>query len=503
MKHGFLFLFVLFCTYNLVLGQVQDIETKFYDLFILNSNSFLSGKEDLRYHPARRSDSCRYAVKLTSNYHDIYREWIGDNNSKSNYQYDLGLNIQFPVELFEKDISVDLGFQREGLSSYINSNYDATEFFGRKWGVYSLKSNFLVDEETNKIGLGIKYSYGNNAACMTINKYPEDKSDALANKYYYSLLATAFGKDINYNLKGYEISYALEYNKVVNPSFNFGFNLYEETNNYDTGINYYGNVEKLEGGKNLSGNIFYCRYTFGFSCEYNFNKFIFRNLTSYSVPEYKLKINQDHLLQKNNVNLEISKLGDGKCTGKGLSTGIGVGYSFSNKITADVSYMIVFNKYTGDLFLSTPVLGYEILPIAHQVNADFSDNMRNHLLSFVLNHNVNSLWNYSVGLEYLSSNNNIKHNYKILTEFGFGNTREKNSEIIVGDIFRINLGNVFNISSSISLKLSFEQYIPILKKKEGREGTQQPTEPAIETIKSSKKSWGGSIYSLTLIYNYI
>ncbi len=458
------------------------------------------GKEDLRYHPARRNDSCSYAIKLTSNYHDIYREWIGDNNSKLNYQYDLGLNIKFPVELFKKNISVDLDLQREGLSSLMNNDNDETEFSGKRWGVYSLKSNFLLDERTNKIGLGVKYLYSNNDACLTMNKYPEDKSDALVNKYYYSLLPTAFGKDINYNLKGYEISYALEYYKVVNSSFNIGFNLYQEINNYDAGVNYYSSVEKLKGEKNLSGNIIYDRYTFGFSCEYSLDKFIFRNLTSYSVPEYKLKINQDHLLQKNNVNLEISKLGDGKYTGKSFSTGIGISYSFSNDISADLSYMIIFNKYTGDLFISTPVLGYEILPIAHQVDSDFDDNMRNHLLSFAFNHNVNSTWNYSLGLEYLSSNNNIKYNYKILTEFGFGNTREEKSETLLGDIFRINLRNVLNITDSISLKLSFEQYIPILKKKEGQEETAQ--QPATETIKSSKKSWGGSIYSLTLIYNY-
>jgi len=402
-------------------------------LLVLSSNNFLLGKEDLRYHPARRNDQLNSLIRFNSVYHDTYREWIENDKAKTNYQYDLGLELKLPINFFGKKMHIDLGAQKLTNSSVINSEYKEAEFSLKNWSAYSINGNFLLDESTNKIGLNIKYLFGDNDADLRINKYPEDYTDGLVNKYFYSLLEPAFGREIKFSLKGYAFSYALEYTRIINPTLNFGVSLYSENNNYDAGINYYSSVEKLEGSKNLSGLLSYTRYTLGFSCEYSQDKFILRNLITYSVPRYKLLVDQEQLLKKNNVNLEISNLGDGRCSGNGLSCGIGVGYSLSGNISAVISYTMIWNNYSGSLQGSTPVLGFDILPVAHQLDSDFNDKMKNHLLSFVFNQEFSSTWKYSFGLEYLSSNNSINYDYKIITEFGFGNLKEKSSYILLGD----------------------------------------------------------------------
>jgi|GEM_PF-3332222 len=499
MKKLILCLFLLYC--ESVFCQVQDVETKFYDLFVFSSSNFLIGKEDLRYHPARESLTSNYSMNLEMNYHDLYREWSGGINDKTNYQYDVGLEAKIPFNLFEKNFGLNLDFKKQTFSSIYNSDNNGAKYTGSDWGSYSLNSSLLYDDTSGKLGIRFKYTTGSNSSNLRINQYPEDNTDVLANKYFYSLLEPAFGNDIGFRLTGNEINYALEYNREINSSLNLGFDFYQEINNYDAGINYYSSVEKIEGEKKLSGVLRYNRYTFGLSCEYKLDKFTIRYSAAYSTPLYKLNVNQENLLRQDNVNLEITNLSNGNCNGNGTSAGVGVSYLFNEKISAALSYTLIGNNYTGNLKASTPVLGFEIFPIAHQLNLDFSDLMKNNLFSFEFNQEVNYLWSYSVGIDYLTSNNTIIYNYKILTEFGIGNNKEDETDKLVVDIYKINLETVLNITQSIAVKLLFDQYIPVIQKR-GAANIPVQQSPPVSNNQPNKSNWGGSIYSLSIIYNF-
>jgi len=489
--------------YESVFGQFRDVETKFYDLFVFSSNSFLVGNEDLQYHPARINYSSNYLINMKTNYHDVFREWGGNNdNNKTIYQYDFGLETEIPINLFKKNCCLNLSFLKQTFLSAYNSENKEAEFVGSHFGAYSFNSNLLFDETPDKVGLRIKYSTGINSLKLRINQYPESETDALLNKYFYNLLEPAFGKDIRFDLAGDEINYAIEYNRILNSSFNFGFNFYQEMNDYDIGINYYSSIAAIEGLKKLYGLLQFNRYTFGSSCEYRMNNFIIRVLATYSVPFYKLMIDQNSSLIKDSVNLEIKKLSDGSCNGKGRSFGVGISYLITQNMAINISYTFIQNNYYGKLYASTPVLGYEIfLPIAHQLNMNFDDKMNNNLFSFVFNHSVSSIWNYSIGMEYLTSDNSVHYNYKI-TEFGIGITKEESDYNGSVFLYKFNVNTMLNITNNIGVKLLFDQYIPIIKKRGGEVNIPSQSLPPSEIDKFDKNKWGGSIYSLSLFYNF-
>jgi hypothetical protein len=488
-------------SYKSALCQIRDFETKFYDLFIFSSNSFLVGDEDLRYHPARIICPPSYFIEMNMNYHDVYRAWtVNNDNNNAIYQYDLGLETIIPLNFFRNNCCLNLNIQRQTLSSAYNSEYKESELSGNNFETYSFNSAFLFDGTPNKVGVRMNYATGTNRVNLKINQYPEDTTNALLNKYFYDLLEPAFGNDIKFDVTGNEINYALEYSRAVNASFNFGFNFYQEIQNYDAGINYYSNVEKIEGFKNPSSLFHSNRYTLGFSCEYKTNKFILRSLVTYSVPYYRLTVNQDRSLKNNNVNLEILNLTEGSCNGKGNSVGVGISYLLQQNISANISYTYIRNTYSGNLRASTPVLGFEIIPIAHQLSLGFDDTMNNNLFSFEFNHGIYSIWNYSIGIEYLTSDNSIRYNYKILTEFGIGDTKEETNERIVVGLYKIDIKTSIAITKYFGLKLLCNQYIPVIKRSNNEGNTSGQTFLSSET--NNKHTWGGSIYSFSLFYNF-
>ena len=483
--------------------QVIDVETKLYDMFVFSGSSFLSGKEDLRYHPARNAFPPIYSVNLKMNYHDIYREWTpGNGNSKTNYQYDMGIETEFPLKIFKRNFGLNLNLKKQIHSSTYSTKYNEAEFSGKNWEIYSVRGSINWEDTTHRAGISIKYTAGNNNAGLKINRYPSVGTDEFMNKYFYGLLEPAFGKDIEFSFNTNEINYAIEYTRILSRNFNLGVNFYSETNQYDLGINYYGNVEKIEGWKNLNGFLKFNRYSFGITCEYRIKKFIFRSLTSYSVPDYKLNINQDNLLSKDNVNLEISNLSMGDCSGRGIASGAGISYTFNGNISADLSYTLIRNNYSGYLKASTPVLGFEILPIAHQFLDDFDLKMNNNLFSLDINHDVNGIVNYLISFSYLTSLNKVNYHYNLITEFGFGSNKENQNTVFTIDLYKISLDAEIKVSNGLAVNFLFDQYIPVIKGSGSTGKISGQSSPPSSSDKSNVNNWGGSIYGFSVVYNF-
>jgi len=500
MKNIFVAIFLTYC--KLILCQIQNIEENLYDLFVFDSNKFLTGKEDLRYHPARLNTSQNYLINTNMRYHDIYREWTVNKNKTKNYQYDFEIMSRIPITLFTKKLNLYADFGSQTFSSFYRSENNGTEFNVKTLKTYSINGGLLYDDTTYKIGLRIKYSHGVSDPEFQVNLFPEDKEDALLNKYFYNLLEPSFGKNIYFNIKENEINYAFEYYTTLYPYLNIGFNLYREINDHDIKINYYSSVEKIEGKKHLNGLIKSDRYSAGFSSEFIFNKLKLRFLTNYSIPKYGLSIDQDDIVRKNDVDLEISNLTDSYCDGKGTNFGVGATFALNNKISINISYTRSFNDYSGKLNSSTPVLGFEIIPIAHQLNIAFDDYMKNYQLVFEFYHIINNMWNYSFNFEYLNSTNNIKYDYKILTLFGIGNSKEQETDLISAELFKIDLKTIFKITDYLAVKLEFEQYVPIITNNDKKENITGNNEPANEQNNLYKKKWGGSIYNISLMFNF-
>ncbi len=500
MKKVILAFFILYFPFTLC--QVTDVETKLYDMFVFSGSNFLSGKEDLRYHPARMFYPSIYSANLKMNYHDIYRERTDGGGNKSNYQYDMGFEAEFPLKLFKNNFGLNLNLKKQILSSAYGTKYNEAGFSGKNWDIYSLNGCILWDDTANKAGISIKYTAGDNSANMKINRYPSGGDDETMNKYFYDLLETAFGKDIWFSLNNNEINYALEYNRFIGRDFNMGINIYKETNRYDLGINYYGNVEKIEGSKNLNGSMKFDRYSLGLTCEYMLNKFIFRSLISYSVPNFELSINQNHLLAKDNVNLEISNLSSGKFSGRGIAAGVGISYSFSGNISTGLSYTFIRNNYSGRLKASTPVLGFEILPVAHQFLNNFDLQMNNNFFSLDFNHDVSGIWGYRISFTYLNSLNKVNYHYNLITEFGFGSDKSDQKASGKIDIYKICLGTELKITNYIALNLLFDQYVPVIKRNGPAGEAQSQPVPSGSPDKSNVNNWGGSIYGFSVVYNF-
>ncbi len=492
---------IFFISSQIIVCQVRNIETKIYELFIFSSDKFLIGKEDLKYHPSREIINSGKTVGLNMNYNDIYREWDANKNyNRSNLQYGIGMNAGTPFVLFKKKFYFNLDFERNTFSSEIDSKHNELSFSLKNLNTYYIDGLLLLNGGPDKFGL--KFGYGRNSgrADLSIYQFPESNHNQSLNKYFYSLLEQAFGRNIIYSQAGNEINYTLEYCRTINSVFNFGLNFYREVNNYNAEINYNSKVENIEGPKKLNGLYEFSRYNVGLTVKYKLGESEFRYLMTASQPEFGLNLKQNSLIEKNNVNLEISKLGDGNCDGKGICFGIGVGNRLSEKISMDLSGMIIKNNYSGNLFASTPVLGFEILPITHQLNLNFTDDMKNYLLSFAFNHSVTDGFKYNLCINYLISNNDVTYQYKVLSEFGLGNNTETGNEFIKVNLFKIDITSSVNISNSLSIKFIFNQYIPFINKRGNQDVI--PSQQPIEPVKTKTNKWGGSVFNLSLIYNY-
>ncbi len=491
---------LFYCNYSF--GQIQDLETKFYDLFVPGSNGFLIGNEDLRYHPAREDLPLKYSVVLNSNYHDLFREYGGPNDNKTNFQYGMGVNTEIPLSLSNYNFCLNVELEQKAFSFSNYSKDGGAEFSGNNFKSYGLKSNLLAEDSVNKIGVNFKYLIGQGKVNLNISQYPYSESDGLLDKYFYNLLEPAFGNNIYFGLSGIEQSYAIEYCRKAGANFNYGINFYRELNTYNTGIDYYSNVNKIEGRKNLSGYIEYSRNIIGLSAEYKLNKLGIKSLITYSIPDFKLQLNQDGTINSGNVNLEILHLSDGKFNGKGAAVGLGVSYPLSERVSFDLGFMLISNYYSGSLYASTPVLGFEIIPIAHQVNLDFDDRMLNEVYSAKFYHEVSSIWSYSISLECIASSNDISYNYNILSEFGLGTYQDEADNVLLVDLYKINLGTRLNITDGIAVQLFFDQYIPVLKQKGNPVTVVNPPSENNVPQTSNKKEWGGSIYNISIIYSF-
>lgn len=500
MRKFIFFMFLFYCRF--LYGQLPDIETKLYDLFDFSGSSFLTGSEDLRYHPALKSFSSLYSMNLKMNYHDIYREWSADNNYKSSSQYDMGIETRFPFEFFSESFNVNIEILKQNLYSALNDKNNEIHFRNNNSSNYSINSGILWDDGRDKAGLRLKYTSGVNGVLINVNSFPSDESDEMLNKYFYHLLEPAFGNNINMNLRGNEFNYAFEYTRSIIKDLKLGINFYQDNNNQNIGINYYGSVVKIEGPKYLDGFLQLKSYVIGLSAEYRLGGFILRTLASHSAPEYKISLSQNNSIVRNNVNLEIKDLVKGNLEGNGNAAGLGISYEIKDGMNSSLGYTFIENVYSGILHASTPVLGYEILPIAHQVNLGFSDIMENNLFSLRFNHKVSRIWDYSVSLEYLISQNDINYNYMILTEFGFGNDKENQNTARTIYFYRINLDTKLAVTEEIAVKILFSQLVPVIKKENiGENVTGQPPQPG-QPVSSKINNWGGAVYGLSLVYNF-
>lgn len=492
--------FIINC--QIIYGQMLDVETKLYDLFAPVGCSYISSRYDSRYHPAVDTLSGVRSINMHMSYHDIYREQAsGNGGSKKNSMYNTGLESEFPLKVFQNNFKLNLQFRRNTFSSFYNSKNNEAVFTGTDWNTYTAAAGLLFDDDANKFGITLKYSAGNYDADLKINDYSGTGTNLLADRYFYDLLEPAFGNDIRFKIRANGFNYALEYIREVSRYINLGIYLYQEINNYKSDIKYYGSVETLEGEKVLTDLFEYNRYVFGLTLEYKIGDFVFRSAPAYSIPDYRLNINQDRLMSKNNVCLEISNLSKGYINGAGTTVGLGVLYKMGKSIFADISYSWIRNHYTAELAAGTPVLGFEILPIAHQLRSSFNDKMINNLFSLGFNHNIGNRWGYSVNIEYLNSYNKVDLFYKILTEFGFDNSSELQKTDWNIEIYKIDLQTHLFITENIGIKILFAQYIPVLKSKDSNPGINEA--PAGREAGNSKgQSRGGSTYSVSLIYNF-
>lgn len=218
-----------------------------------------------------------------------------------------------------------------------------------------------------------------------------------------------------------------------------------------------------------------------------------------SVPACKLSINQSNSVVRDSVELEIKNICNARCNGSGFSLGAGISYDLKEVLTVNLGYWLIINKYSGSLMGSTPVLGFEVLPIAHQLQFEGEDNMQNHLITFGLKHKASGLWSYALNIDYMNSNNKIFSSYKLLSLFGIGSSRESIRKLINLGLYKVELKSEFTVTQNFGVALSFRQYIPVMPKSDSQVKTATTNSGQGH---SNKNVWGGSLYCLTLNYKF-
>ncbi len=495
-------LFIVFVLFAPVAGygQIRSFERAYSDVFTIYNNNFLLGEEDLECHPSRIHNTSEYQIDMNSRFHDIYRERVGDRTTSLS-QFDVGIDAKVPLSYFNKNFFLQTTIEEEHFSYRRNSSYRGIDYTGIDLQTISFKNILLFQGESDNIGFIVAFNNGTKSSNVTINEYPSPQGGGMEDTYFYNLLEPAFGKYISFELERYIFEFGIEYTRDIDTNLNIGFQLHRTLNDYPVGIQYLSRVEQIGGEKQLDGGFRYEDYTMGGIAEYRFYPFVFRARAGISLPDLTLDIHQNTSIQSNNVNLEMLRLLEGGFKGTGYNTGLGLTAFLTDEIKASASYAFIKRGYSGQIFASTPVLGFEILPIAHQLDVTFEDNMNTDYFSLLLNHTLSETWEYSFRLEYFTSANNVLYTSKILTEFGIGNNKEDNKELITADCYSLGLQTRFNVMNNIGLNISFDQIIPVLNQE--RSGVEQTIEPPPASgqneLETSK--WGGSLYSISLYYH--
>lgn len=464
-------------------------------LFFLPSTDFLVGSPRQISYPSLQKSDPVSILDFSFNHDDLYSEEKRGRKLFGFHQDSYRLSFQKSFRFLDRDINAYSEIVNNRIRLSNDDPYTSISFDPIEKSYYQLIFSAGTNIGKVNTGFSVSYSRFDLGNFFKINDFPYSNDDKNLNSYFYSLLQPTFGTELDINNRFENLSLLLDFSLPLGNQIIFGARVKSDIRKYDAGIDYYNSTPKLKGDKTINipadGNDF----IYEFYGNYIRESFLLSLAVSYFNSDHTISITPENPTRKNDIYLDLVDLGNSSLNRRGLSAGLGILFPVGEKMNISVSECFSFSEieFKGDV--STPVLGFRFLPIAHSFEGIGDGEILVNHLSFKFEHRLNELLNYSINTGLYSPFAELNVSGDAYLEFGIDDVSYSEKIDLSGALYFIEIKPAVAVEENIVLSYSISQLIPDLTI---REDDRKIAEE--RRRKSGIKSDGGRTHKISLSF---
>ncbi len=446
---------------------------------------FQFGKMDIDHFTKNELLEPQNSITLDLDYNDYIRQYENQRKLISGASFSNQVNYTYirPKNSWQYGLRVNVG----NAKSEFNNQKSTTSLTG--FNYYTSRHGALSVAVSDGIaiwGVGFKFQSIENNIPIQINSFPVSNNQAM-NQYFLDYIEPSFGTNLLFkeNIKLLQpiLFSSIPLDKSIFLAFSFSqsrhslFQQLRYSNN--------SNIPQLTGSRKI-----------------NFEGTIITNSAHVTLTSDKWHIAPQLVIHNSRLNLDVKNLLPvdnfldlpdlGWLTG--TRRGFGIGYSFTNGI---FDHQINFGLMTmsAAVDISTPVLGREILPIAHRIQGDLAGN------ATTQHFNLSKTWRYAN--VFITGNLDYSHAYYDLTiigdaiiEFGLTSIPVEAPLQFHLHLAELSVQTVYKLKQ-YSIGYQFRQHLPYLKRVDDGPINFKP-----KVKKPDYKIRGGGQHRFTINYNF-
>lgn len=458
---------------------------------------FLNDNMELNQHPAQFVIDSLGHVCSNFIYHDIYREWVNDKLILSLDQYDVETMILFPLSYCTNPGIISMKFNYSNFSFEDHESKDDADASITHWPLYSVSGVTGFRLSRHRFGLSWLAAYGETQSEVFIKKYYHDPDDDLINHYFYDLLYPTFGEKIEFKPIHKQFEFSGEYIFAFNDQINIGLLLNKQWIRNKYRIAYLNSTPRLAGEKKLEAHLNGDVYKLHWMNEFIYKPLVIRTEIGYEESNILFKLKAINPSKSGDIYIDIRELADSSLSSEKIGGGLGFSWGIGENTDLSISIATGKNSIRGQGEFKTPVLGFELLPIAHQFEGEFDADIKSWSYHLGWKHQLRECIGYHINLGYINSKGVLTYDNLAKMEFGIGTSRFKDKLQYRLNIYQGVLSFNYKICKNYILTANIKQIIPDIKE---RKKEAIPSEPSKKRKK--RNYWGGTIYTIGLKYNF-
>jgi hypothetical protein len=498
-KYHFIILIILISLFivSSSMSQIHNPESLLKNILEPAEPNFLTSNMKLHQYPAQFAIDSMYQIHSEFAYHDIYREWLNDKLILSSDQYDASTTILFPFRFQANPGIISLKFNYSNFSFKDHEKKDDTDVSIKQWPLYAVSGITGIRLSKHRLGLSWLAAYGEIQSEVFIKKYYHDPEDDLINRYFYDLLYPTFGEKIEFKPTHKQFEFSGEYIFSFNNQINTGLLLNKQWIRNKYRIAYVNSTSRLAGEKKLEAPLNGDAYNLHWINEIFYKPFTIRTDIGYGESNILFNLDAVNPTKSGDFYIDIRELADSSLSSEKFGAGLGVAWGIDETMDLSLSIARGKNSIHGKGELKTPVLGFELLPIAHQFEGKFDVDISIWSYHLGWKHQLRECVGYNIHLGYIDGKGVLTYNNLAKMEFGIGTSRFKDKIKYQINMYQAGLSLNYMICKKYFLIANIEQIIPDINE---RKKEAMPSEPPQKRKKRSY--WGGTIYNIGLQYYF-
>jgi len=352
----------------------------------------------------------------------------------------------------------------------------------------------------NKHSVGLLFStvFGSGGLALKINHFPKDAEDELLNRYFFNLIKPTVGEKIDYDIRFRQYSLFLEHRYKLLKNIYTTTQLGKGITRDALDFSYYTSTAGIRGRKNFTGPLHASRsfVSLGFQMCYKslkFSPFLF-----YNQGERTYNVKAANPVKSGLIYLEFHELGKSSFNYRSSGAGIGISGILPGSVSAEGFLTLGRKELEGSADFTTPVLGFEILPIAHQFDGSYEGEMPVFMIQSQFNKSINRSVTLGLLAEFFKSELDLKYHTNAEMEFGIANKKQSGLKTYLVNIYKLGLISSLRISGKWSVSPKIIQILPDIKEVKKKRPSAKPPVSG----KRKKNAWGGTFYELGILYYF-